>query len=124
LASRTVTPAASTHGDPAPVLRTRYRYDALPPVSGADRPWLVLSEEKLLQVKAAKTSAARQETSQEVTRLLQHVLAPSMAARLVALIETALLQEAPHETSLHLTRRTYINDPADALNHGRPLQER
>ncbi|MDY1015462.1 hypothetical protein, partial [Pseudomonas viridiflava] len=66
---------------------TRYRYDALPPVSGADRPWLVLSEEKLLQVKAAKTSAARQ------------------------------------ETPLHLTRRTYINDPADALNHGRPLQE-
>ncbi|WP_449126261.1 RHS repeat domain-containing protein [Pseudomonas viridiflava] len=124
LASRTVTPAASTHGDPSPVLRTRYRYDALPPVSGADRPWLVLSEEALLQVDSAKTSAARQETSQEVTRLLQHVLAPSMAARLVALIETALLQEAPHETSLHLTRRTYINDPADALNHGRPLQER
>ncbi|WP_449124185.1 RHS repeat-associated core domain-containing protein [Pseudomonas viridiflava] len=88
LASRTVTPAASTHGDPAPVLRTRYRYDALPPVSGADRPWLVLSEEALLQVDAEKTPPARQ------------------------------------ETSLHLTRRTYINDPADALNHGRPLQER
>jgi len=48
--TRTVTPAQVWEGEPAPVLRTRYRYQALEPVQGASQPWLVLSEESLLQV--------------------------------------------------------------------------
>ncbi|MDU8502812.1 RHS repeat-associated core domain-containing protein, partial [Pseudomonas syringae] len=48
--TRTVTPAPSTYGEAAPVLRTRFVYDAMAPVSGASQPWLVLTRETLLRV--------------------------------------------------------------------------
>ncbi|MCO8160812.1 sugar-binding protein [Pseudomonas sp. 21LCFQ010] len=50
LASSTVTPASSSHGEAAPVLRQRYRHEALPAVGGNGQPWLVQTEERLLQV--------------------------------------------------------------------------
>lgn len=47
LKEQTVTPATGGEGD-APVLTTRYRYQALPPLAGvAKNPWLVLSNEDL-----------------------------------------------------------------------------
>lgn len=55
ISSRTVTPVACEPQDPlnpddlAPQLTTRYRYQALAPVGGQGTPWLVLSEERLLQ---------------------------------------------------------------------------
>ncbi|KPZ07012.1 YD repeat-containing protein [Pseudomonas tremae] len=48
--TRTVTPAQSEYGELAPVLRNRFVYDAMAPVSGASKPWLVLTRETLLSV--------------------------------------------------------------------------
>ncbi|MFA1029387.1 YD repeat-containing protein [Pseudomonas syringae pv. helianthi] len=77
--TRTVTPAPSTYGEAAPVLRTRFVYDAMAPVSGASQPWLVLTRETLLRV------------------------------------------QGDSETTLHTTGHLYIQQPEDALTHGRPL---
>ena len=54
LKSRTVTPAAADYGD-APVLRSSYRYIALPPISGGSHEWLAQSEETLSQVQGNLT---------------------------------------------------------------------
>ena len=54
LKSRTVTPAAADYGD-APVLRSSYRYIALPPISGGSHEWLAQSEETLNQVQGNLT---------------------------------------------------------------------
>ncbi|WP_395514960.1 RHS repeat-associated core domain-containing protein, partial [Pseudomonas syringae group genomosp. 7] len=77
--TRTVTPAPSTYGEAAPVLRTRFVYDTMAPVSGASQPWLVLTRETLLRV------------------------------------------QGDSETTLHTTGHLYIQQPEDALSHGRPL---
>jgi RHS repeat-associated protein len=69
---QTVTPAPSGNGQ-APVLRTRYRYKALPPL--ADSPlknWLTVESETLVQIDG------NQETELERT-VLEHIDAPNDA---------------------------------------------
>jgi RHS repeat-associated protein len=68
----TVTPAPSGNGQ-APVLRTRYRYKALPPLAGSPLAnWLTVESETLLQM------TGDQETELERT-LLEHTNAPNDA---------------------------------------------
>jgi len=53
LKEQTVTPASSSFGSPAPTLCTRYHYQAMAPVTGGVKSWLVIKNETLQQLEGS-----------------------------------------------------------------------
>ncbi|MCO8160806.1 sugar-binding protein [Pseudomonas sp. 21LCFQ010] len=106
LASSTVTPASSSHGEAAPVLRHRYRYQALASVADAGQPWLVMSEDQLLQV----------EQSHET--LLQRIESSYLDAPADRFGHGRLLQERLTLNGVtHLTDYRYSTNPERHVLH-------
>ncbi|OUM07100.1 sugar-binding protein [Pseudomonas syringae] len=121
LKSKTVVPAASEYGQ-APTLISRYRYKALPAVTGSQQgAWLTEQSETLLQLDSSARHGLRRDAYHRIDSLSGMV--PGVDHALMrALRDTidALLREIPDvEQELQRTVYEHIEAPADAFQHGR-----